>query len=312
MIAYSGTPQAAVNLALTCKTSHLRLVGTLVHIRSMLPPPFNPSLLDEALERGDSEAARPLLVEAMRRLGRNVERILERLLQRGYPVASECLHCGRRYLSRFDSYEDHAHALHERGVRVPLVLEVLWQELGGFALAFPTQPVAEKLWWEANAPELVNALENSPGPDPAWIDHGAAVLRQAVQDNASAPLTLPVGFDNDTGFVFREGHVLHLAPDSFSKRLPQLHHPTDGTPLQPPGSYAVWLEPEPLLDPELLRFTPPADETMGGAEPLWRPQCSLLRYLRIAILDAGGFPGYLGLPAYEELRSELTAGLQSF
>ena len=66
------------------------------------------------------------------------------------------------------------------------------------------------------------------------------------------------------------------------------------------------------LDPELLRFTPPQQGELGGAEPLWRPQCSLMRYLRLAVLDAGGFPGCLGLEAYEPLRLALTEGLLPF
>lgn len=242
----------------------------------------------------------------MRRLGGNLEKIIMRLQDRGYPVASACSLCGRRYLARFDSYEEHASALHERGLRIPLVLEVLWQELGGFALSLPSQPVAERLWWDANVAELGGSLDSGTGPDPCWIDHGAAVLRQAVQEDAATSLTLPVDFNDEEGFVFREGHVLHLAPDAFSKRLPHLHN------LAPPGSYAIWLESDPPLNPELLRFTPPTDETLGGTEPLWRPQCSLLRYLRIAVLEAGGFPGFLGLDEYEELRAELTEGLQRF
>ena len=78
-----------------------------------------------------------------------------------------------------------------------------------------------------------------------------------------------------------------------------------------PGTYAVWLEGSPPLDPELLRFTPPLDDDEPGA-PLWRPNCSLLRYLRLAVLEAGGFPGCVGLDAFEPLRAELTDGLISF
>jgi hypothetical protein len=134
------------------------------------------------------------------------------------------------------------------------------------------------------------------------------------------------------------------------------------------GTYAVWLEAQPPLDPELLRFTPPVrtrtplatnhratdrishpmcrpwpwlppsvaetarvcvcalvvglvvpprsaaqyDDELGGAEPLWRPQCSLLRYLRLAVLHAGGFPGCVGIDAFEPLRTALTADLLPF
>ena len=50
------------------------------------------------------------------------------------------------------------------------------------------------------------------------------------------------------------------------------------------------LEERPPLDPELLRFTPPHDGELGGAEPLWRSKTSLIKYLRLAILEGGG-PG---------------------
>ena len=63
------------------------------------------------------------------------------------------------------------------------------------------------------------------------------------------------------------------------------------------------------MNPELLRFTPPTDDgDLGGAEPLWRSQCSLLRYLRIAVLEAGGFPGCVGI---EEVRARLHAHAHS-
>ena len=327
-IANAGEPvidrealKAVVSLSSTCSSVRARLAPTVEDIRSRLPPPYSAQALDAALAAGNEEVARPLLVEAMKRLGRNLEKIIGRLQDRGYPVASSCQLCGHRYLARFDAgFDEHVAALHERGFKIPLVLEVLWRELGGFALAVPSQPVAESIWWMANAPEIQNVGEGVvPGPDPAWMDHGAAVLRQF--EDESTPMSLPVGFNEEEGFVFREGHVLHLSPDCFSKRLPQTlaANPSSQNPnaahnavLQPPGSYAVWLEAEPALDPELLRFTPPAEETLGGAEPLWRPQCSLLRYLRIAILEGGGFPGFLGLAEYEPLRAELAEGLLEF
>ena len=40
------------------------------------------------------------------------------------------------------------------------------------------------------------------------------------------------------------------------------------------------------------------DDELGGAEPLlWRSRCSLMGYLRLAVLQAGGFPGCVGVPA---------------
>ena len=166
-------------------------------------------------------------------------------------------------------------------------------------------------WWSAMVPEV--AAHFAPGaeaqvaPDPLWVDHGIAVLNAAAEeDDAHHEYTLPVGFNDEEGFVFRTGHVLHLAPDALSKRTPQ------ASAASATGTYAVWLEPTPVLDPELLRFTPPADDELGGAEPLWRPQCSLLRYLRLAVLHAGGFPGCVGLDAYEPLRLALTEGLLPF
>ena len=103
------------------------------------------------------------------------------------------------------------------------------------------------------------------------------------------------------------------------------------------GSYAVWLEASPPLDPVLLRFDPPAwhmtdspDAAKIGSdapeshmnmievvapptpEPsLWR-SCSLIRYLRLAVLEGGGFPGAVGVPEFEKLRAELTHRLLAF
>ena len=63
LIAFCGEPIAAVHLATTCKSINGRLVDALAHIRSTLPPPYSADALDQALQSGDAEAARPLLVE---------------------------------------------------------------------------------------------------------------------------------------------------------------------------------------------------------------------------------------------------------
>ena len=173
-------------------------------------------------------------------------------------------------------------------------------------------------------------------PDPLWVDHGTAVLRAVSEPEALHEYTLPVDFTEEEvrathhpwavlpvygclsphpghsppiaptrrqGFVFKTGHVLHLAPDAFHKRQPH------ASAASAPGTYAVWLENSPRIDPELLRFTPPTNDELGGAEPA---QCSLITYLRLAVLEGGGFPGCLGLPAYEPLRAELTKDLLPF
>ena len=52
---------------------------------------------------------------------------------------------------------------------------------------------------------------------------------------------------------------------------------------------------------------------LGGAEPLlWRSRVSFIRYLRLTVLEAGGFPGCMGIAAYEPLRAALTEGLVPF
>ena len=159
-----------------------------------------------------------------------------------------------------------------------------------------------------------SCLSRVPPPSPLYplspptADHGVEVLRHAAEEQAQPPVTLPVGFSDTDGFIFREGHVLHLAPDALAKR-----QPTVASAAAAAGSYACWLVETPDLDPELLRFTPPEGVELGGAEPLlWRAQCSLIAYLRIAVLEGGGFPGCLGLEHYEPLRRELTDGLKPF
>lgn len=163
-------------------------------------------------------------------------------------------------------------------------------------------------WWPEVAAHFAPTAAAPATPDPLWIDHGTAVLRSVSDDFAGAlpEYTLPVGFSEEEGFTFRTGHVLHCAPDALHKRG------ANASAASAQGTYAVWLEAQPPLDPELLRFTPPLDPPGGATEPLWRPNCSLLRYLRLAVLDAGGFPGCVGLPAFEPLRAALTEGLVPF
>ena len=86
---------AAVNLSSTCKNLRARLDAPIAVLRAQLPPPYTAAALDEALASGDAKAATPLLQEAMRRLGRNLEKINGRLLDRGYPVATSCALSGR-------------------------------------------------------------------------------------------------------------------------------------------------------------------------------------------------------------------------
>ena len=126
---------AAVNLSSTCKNLRARLEAPIAVLRAQLPPPYTAAALDEALASGDAEAATPLLQEAMRRLGRNLEKINGRLLDRGYPVATSCALSGRRYLAPMEDLDERVAALRERGLEVPLVLLELWRSLGGFALA---------------------------------------------------------------------------------------------------------------------------------------------------------------------------------
>ena len=81
----------------SCSASlRARLSGPITALRKRLPPPYQPSDLDEALRRGDADVIAPLLAEAMRRLSINLSRIIERLEERAYPCAKICARCGRR------------------------------------------------------------------------------------------------------------------------------------------------------------------------------------------------------------------------
>lgn len=328
-------------VALSAANSHLRTRTRMriKEIKASLPPPFSPETLDKALAANDIVNSTRLLRIAVSRLRRNLETISSRLLERGYPVATNCALCGRRYLAPMEDIDERVAALRATGVEVPLILVELWRHLGGFALAVCTHrnvrpsctppssthtrsrpqvlaqspmDLRDNDWWSAVMPEV--AAHFAPGaephhamPDPLWLDHGTAVLRSAGEDgDTQHEYTLPVGFSDEEGFAFRTGRVLHLAPDAMHKRTPHASAATA------PGTYAVWLEPSPPLDPELLRFTPPADDELGGVEPLWRSQCSLLRYLRLAVLHAGGFPGCVGVEPFEPLRVALTEGLMPF
>jgi hypothetical protein len=271
--------------------------------------------------------------------------------------------------------------LRERGFSVPLALELLWRHVGGITLADPLE-AKHVAWWRQALPQSMCAARSGFGGghtsgsttasasrrtpwtvrrvDPLWVAHAAAVLNaDADGDFTPEEFTLPTSFSIDEGFAFRTAPVLHLAPDAFSK-----DHAHESA-MNELGSYAIWLEAHPPLDPTLLRFDPPAwhehphgseggdaTESAGGstgtgtaaeavltsplltslpnlglpsmptfgeatgeeAAPfatLWR-SCSLIRYLRLAVLEAGGFPGAMGLPEYERLRAELTHRLLPF
>lgn len=302
--------ESAVALGSTASGMRSRLAQPLAALRAALPPPYSPDVLDAALASGDIGVAAPLLTEAMRRLRRNLETLSSRLIERGYPIATSCALSGRRYLAPMDDLEERLAAVRDRGLDVPLALLELWRALGGFALASPMDD-AHVDWWSATAPAVAahfvaGSLDEFVMPDPFWIDHGTTVLHAFSEIDGVHEYTLPVSFSEEEGFAFRTGQVIHLAPDAFHKRSP------NASAASAPGTYAVWLDAHPPLDPELLRFTPPQQGELGGAEPLWRPQCSLMRYLRLAVLDAGGFPGCLGLEAYEPLRLALTEGLLPF
>ena len=124
-------------VALSATNSSLRActANRIAELRAMLPPPYKPEALDAAIAAGDAEAATPLLREAMRRLGRNLDTLSTRLLERGYPVAMHCAVSGRRYLAPIEDIDERAAAINERGLSVPLVLVELWRALGGFSLA---------------------------------------------------------------------------------------------------------------------------------------------------------------------------------
>ena len=224
--------RAAVAFATACRETYGRLRIALQDVRVSLPPPYSPAALDAALATGDSAAATPLLREAMRRLRWNLETLADRLLAKGYPVATECAACDRPYLSRTTDVDALSAPLGARGLQVPLALRIFMEEIGGAVLASPADG-AHHAFWPAIAPTVASAAAAQPfAPDPLWLDHCAEILRGAELD--SEPVTLPVGFTDEEGFTFRQGHVLHLAPDALAKRAQSV--PSAGA---APGSYAV-------------------------------------------------------------------------
>lgn len=375
--------EATAALSQTSRGFRARLAAPMECLRASLPPPYpGPKALDEALASGDITRATPILADAMRRLRRNLERISERLAAHGYPLAKHCERSGRPLLTPITDLDALLQPLRERGFSVPLALELLWRHVGGITLADPLD-AKHVQWWRQALPQSMcvarsgfggghssgsttaSASRRTPWTvrrvDPLWVAHAAAVLNaDAAGDFTPEEFTLPTSFSIDEGFAFRTAPVLHLAPDAFSK-----DHAHESA-MNELGSYAIWLEAHPPLDPTLLRFDPPAwhehphgseggdaTESAGGstgtgtaaeavltsplltslpnlglpsiqptfgeatgeeAAPfatLWR-SCSLIRYLRLAVLEAGGFPGAMGLPEYERLRAELTHRLLPF
>ena len=129
-------------VALSAANSHLRTRTRMriKEIKASLPPPFSPETLDKALAANDIVNSTRLLRIAVSRLRRNLETISSRLLERGYPVATNCALCGRRYLAPMEDIDERVAALRATGVEVPLILVELWRHLGGFALAVCTHP----------------------------------------------------------------------------------------------------------------------------------------------------------------------------
>ena len=380
--AFVPSPQAAhddpvlletlASLASCSHTLHASMQPALAELRERIPPPYpGPEALDAALSSGDVARAAPLLAQAMIRLRRSLERIVQRLHVRGYPLATVCDCSGRALLSPARDIDELLAPLRERGLAVPLALEMFWRHVGGICLGSPSD--AEHVrWWRAmlpcgtmvaerprhlaassalshalshahaaphttshttshttpQAPSSLLAPSSEIAPveltssaswslrriDPLWIEHAAACLSAAQPD---VQLTLPTDFAPDTGFAFRTGAVLEVVPDAFSKDHER------SAPMHAAGSYAVWIEEAPPLDPTLLRFEVPAwhgaptahgashGATPGSEGALWR-SCSLVQYLRLAVLEAGGFPGAMGIPEYEGLRAELTHRLLPF
>ena len=302
-----------VSLSTSCHSLRQHLLAPIEALRAALPPPYHPAALDTALAAGDLAQAMPLLGQAMKRLRHNVSILCERLRGRGYPLAETCARSGQRLMEEVHDIDDLLTPFTERGMAVPATLRALWQELGGIVLASPSD-AAHVTWWSDMLPGV--------HPDPLWIDHVAGVVEVSSADDE---YTYPSGFSVEEGFVFKTAPVLHIAPDRLSK---QFAHSSPNAEL---GSYAVWLETTPSLDPELVRFTPPdgwpwasppaagsSDGVSSSSDNTPPPNataltsCSLIRYLRLAVLEAGGFPGALGCAAFEPLRRELTEGLQVF
>ena len=146
-----------------------RLEEPLAAARLSLPPPYSATDLDAALSSGDPARATPLLREAMRRVKHNVELIASRLLSKGFPVAVDCAASGRPYMTAMgaEAVEQHASGLHERGGRIPLALQIFWEELGGVALA--SADGSHNDWWAAMHPEVIEEAGTMFAPDPLWL-----------------------------------------------------------------------------------------------------------------------------------------------
>jgi hypothetical protein len=282
-----------VMLSSACGSLRQYLDDPIAEARATLPPPYSPAALDAALLTGDAETAAPLVDAMCVRLRKNLCVIKGRLEALGYPLSTHCDVSGRPLLTPEEDLDNLLSPLEEYGLRIPLVLEVLWRTLGGVIFGSP-HDAAHVGWWQQQIPGL--------GPrhvDPLWIDHAAAALANV---HPESEVTLPIDFSDDEGFLFRTAPVANLAPDAFSKGHCR------GTPLAEIGSYACWLEASPPLCPKLLRFEGGSAADMQQAFG----SCSLVRYLRLAVLEAGGFPGLLGTEGFEGLRQELVADLKPF
>ena len=353
-------PSGFEALRCTCRAWHDRCRA------STRQCPF-PVVVDAALRAdGDAPSTRRILSAAMGKLRRNLDRIAAVLEALQYPRAAPLLL--RPAETDWRGGPSHPRAKDGSLCRVPLVLELFWNEIGGVCLAgcdASGGPNGDHCaWWREHYPELVQAAVaegrfseyGGPGSDLPPTAH--RVL------GCSDPLWI---FDaSRTPCAMRDdGPSLELSPHALSKDCVPNQHPPYGVLLsqQAPGrgdpphdppllSYAEagaplnsGEEPRPhrsfkapaeqkghadlceqMLGELTRRFS--MDELMGAVDQVlagglhtkfkdfgeafgvqgW----SLLAYLRMAVLECGGFPGYRGLAEFEPVRRRLVEGMEDF
>mmetsp|Transcript_8880 Transcript_8880/g.27327 ORF Transcript_8880/g.27327 Transcript_8880/m.27327 type:complete len:322 (-) Transcript_8880:41-1006(-) len=282
---------APEGVAMLMKTEK-RIRAALAPVRGILNDICFPNLLDLALFREDVPRARRLLEEAVDRLGRDVRKIHDRLRTKGYDALDT------PFDTRTEPYPT---------VQVPLVLDVVWKQLGGLHLSRNRSHVdfLNDALPDDDRRSLCSDVLSiaSPASVRDRLNRGlnglaTAHLFSTAADDAGdlPPPFIPLALD-----IYRKDGVVGGPPEGVRGTLDPLWGARDDS--NDVDAYrtkvAEYREQQPV--PRALR-------TCHYPRPP-----TLLNYLRKSVLDGGGFPGFLhNTPGFDAMRRDLTADLEPF
>jgi len=231
-----------------------------------------------AAEQG-GEVARRAAHDALRDVGAAVQRIHENLRDLGYPSVAGLVP------PPANARENISEVRAATG-DVPEILECFWEVIGGIQLvALPGYAHVD--FWKRQG------MHWNPGTcDGVWIyscdDEFRTYLINEVEQRAGYAAE---GIDSEAE---AEPFQIDLSPDHY--------HKDD---ISGGASYALDAKPGWLAPLRWFEWT-------GPVRPRSAPEGvpDFLSYLRTALFECAGFPGYYGLPRFEPIREKLLVGVE--